>query len=892
MFLTGLLVSFSSLRGFGYPLPSSSIHIPAAPKQEDQALLGINCGGGRQTVGGTVFEEDAYFTGGKIFTNPAIGDVAGTEKDVLYRKERSASEDRGSFSYNIPLNAGTYTVRLHFVELWWGATGGGEGGPGKRVFNLFLEGQSGLTNFDIYQEAGAMRAVVKTFPVEVSDGLLTLDFFASVNQPTVSAIEILTGEPQAECQWMALAPSAVERKEGQSAVVGGNMYTFGGYFGYLKGTGRTERYEPQGDRWVTLASMPIPVTHMGAVATEESVWLIGGFTGDHPGPVTDAVQVYHVPTNTWSFGPPLPAPRGSGAASRVGRKIHAFGGVLPNRHTDTGDHYVMDLDNLAAGWQTAAPLPEPRNHLGAVTVGGRIYAIGGQKGHDGGRSNTRFLHVYDPVTNAWTRLADLPTGRSHFEPGTLTMDGKILLVGGSDDNTDFADVLEYDPESNQWRTRCTLPGTLVAPFAKVLQEDRLIVAQGAIDNGAIPEKGTFGSRLARSPRKVAGFSLPQVNLRAQAGQAASGENLLWTLTGESSYRFNPDGVPGWLAVRNPTGGAGPEGTEIELAATSAGLARGTYRATLEASLPGYTGNTSFEVVFTVEAPPEQKTRFALNAGGAAYSAATGELFSEDTFYPGGNTFSSSQDIGNTPHPVLYQSERYGNFSYAFSLSNGSYRVVLHFAEIWWGAPGGGSGGVGARKFNVDIEGQRKLTEYDIFLQAGGSLRAVQESFTVNVTDGTLNLDFSNGNADFAKVSAIEVVPVAASEPDSYGSTEAKGELTTSDGNTRQGETPGSLMSKSGTARLKATGNEAFSSGGVSIFPNPAAHQLIVQLPFPARQVRGTWVSDLTGKVRLRNAQQVPDGQQLLIPITGLQPGLYLLGLDSPAGYVLLKFLKR
>ncbi len=158
------------------------------------------------------------------------------------------------------------------------------------------------------------------------------------------------------------------------------------------------------------------------------------------------------------------------------------------------------------------------------------------------------------------------------------------------------------------------------------------------------------------------------------------------------------------------------------------------------------------------APMPPATTYRINAGGAAYSTASGKAFSADGSFTGGSTFSVSSDIVNTADDALYQSERFGNFSYSLPLPGGSYQVTLHFAEIWWGTPAAGSGGAGSRRFNVDAEGQRKLSEYDIFARAGGALRAVTESFTVSVIDGTLNINFTSGSSDQAKVSAIEVVP--------------------------------------------------------------------------------------------------------------------------------------
>ncbi len=91
----------------------------------------------------------------------------------------------------MPAGAATYTVKLHFAEIYWGATGGGPGGTGKRVFSVNFEGGTAeLVNYDIFAEVGAMAAVVKTFGVPVSDGTLNISFTASVDQPKVSAIEV------------------------------------------------------------------------------------------------------------------------------------------------------------------------------------------------------------------------------------------------------------------------------------------------------------------------------------------------------------------------------------------------------------------------------------------------------------------------------------------------------------------------------------------------------------------------------------------------------------------------------------------------------------------------------------------------------------------------------
>jgi YD repeat-containing protein len=139
-----------------------------------------------------LWKADQYVTGGGTNNATAITDIAGTADDTLYRQTRRASTDLGTFSYAIPVPASaTYRVRLHVAETYWGATGGGAGGAGKRVFSANLEGgATELANYDINAEVGPMTAVVKEFTLAVSDGTLNIDFSATVNRPIISAIEV------------------------------------------------------------------------------------------------------------------------------------------------------------------------------------------------------------------------------------------------------------------------------------------------------------------------------------------------------------------------------------------------------------------------------------------------------------------------------------------------------------------------------------------------------------------------------------------------------------------------------------------------------------------------------------------------------------------------------
>jgi Malectin domain/HYDIN/CFA65/VesB-like, Ig-like domain len=156
------------------------------------------------------------------------------------------------------------------------------------------------------------------------------------------------------------------------------------------------------------------------------------------------------------------------------------------------------------------------------------------------------------------------------------------------------------------------------------------------------------------------------------------------------------------------------------------------------------------------APPASAGTFTpirMHAGGRRYTDSLGQVWSADADFTGGQVYrtTSPVNINNTADPALYQTERYGLFSYKFAVPNGSYNVVLKFAEIYFTS-------VGQRVFNVSINGTPVLTDFDIIAAAGAPLTAIEKTFPVMVTNGAIVVQFIPGSANWPKVSAIELVP--------------------------------------------------------------------------------------------------------------------------------------
>jgi N-acetylneuraminic acid mutarotase len=162
--------------------------------------------------------------------------------------------------------------------------------------------------------------------------------------------------------------------------------------------------------------------------------------------------------------------------------LHFFGGSNCSRVDATTNHWRLDL-NGGTQWTTRAAMPVPRNHLGGVTLGGKIYAVGGQSGQDQSAVYRADVHAYDPTTNTWSAVASLPFGISHNNASTLTMGGRIIVLGGEVGfGSPIDDVRAYAPSTNRWVDLTSLPANRAAAVAGAI-DGVLYLATGHTTRG-------------------------------------------------------------------------------------------------------------------------------------------------------------------------------------------------------------------------------------------------------------------------------------------------------------------------------------------------------------------------------------------------------------------------
>jgi hypothetical protein len=123
------------------------------------------------------------YSGGEagFISNTIAGVCAGAQP--LYQYERS-SPLSGSFLYLFDCPEGIYETTLLETETEMT-------GPNQRVFDVFIEGQQVLTNFDIFATAGGQNIpLALVFTNAVTDSQMDIEFDPQIADPKVAGVQV------------------------------------------------------------------------------------------------------------------------------------------------------------------------------------------------------------------------------------------------------------------------------------------------------------------------------------------------------------------------------------------------------------------------------------------------------------------------------------------------------------------------------------------------------------------------------------------------------------------------------------------------------------------------------------------------------------------------------
>ena len=261
--------------------------------------------------------------------------------------------------------------------------------------------------------------------------------------------------------WSDIAPMPQAQVEAGAALLDGRIFVMGGWANESAPWAETQVYDPAGNSWSVGVPMPEAIHHHGVVAVGGKIYVIGGFGKkfSEREPLA-SVRIFDPATKTWTRGADMPSPRGSGVAAAIGTTIYYAGGERrrapgsppPKQASHPVYEPVTDLaayDTVTNTWKTLAPMKVARDHAVGGALGGRLYVIGGR---DRPVYDLTDIEEFDPATAQWTTRTPMPSGRSGGAGAALG--GKFYVFGGEGNNVVpsgiFPQAEAFDPVTNAW----------------------------------------------------------------------------------------------------------------------------------------------------------------------------------------------------------------------------------------------------------------------------------------------------------------------------------------------------------------------------------------------------------------------------------------------------------
>ena len=675
---------------------TANVTVSATPSTVYQ----INCGGSAASP----YTADQYYSGGtaRTVTNTiTISGITNPAPQAVYQAERY-----GASTYTLPnLTAGSqYTVRLHFAELYWTATG-------KRKFNVAINGTTVLSSFDIYAAAGAQyKAVLRELTATAnSSGQIVISFTNVTDNASIEGIEIVTlipNNPPSIATAPSVSPSPVSGTTASLSVLGAD-----------DGGEASLTYT-----WATTGTPPASVSFSAngsnaAKNTTATFSKAGSYTlqvtvKDAPGLTTTgtvAVTVSPTPTSivlspaSTSVAPLATQPFAATARDQFATAL----ATQPTFAWSVSGGGTIDATGLFTAGSSAG---------GPYTV----------TAASGGLNGTASVTV--SVPNAAPTIAT-PAAAN---PSPVTGSTTALSVLGADDGGEAN--LIYT-----WATTGTPPAsvTFSGNGSNAAKHTTATFTKAGAYTFQVTVKDQANLSATSSVTITVNQSLTSIVVSPSSATVSPSATQPFTATARDQFATNLATQPSFTWT--VSGGGTISATGLFTAGTSAG---GPYTVTAKS------GSVSGTASVTVT----QTTVYQINCGGSAASP-----YTADQYNSGGTARTVTNTITTTgvtnPAPqAVYQAERYGAVTYTLpSLTAGaSYTVRLHFAELYWTA-------TGKRKFNVAINSTTVLSNFDIYSAAGGQYKAMVKEFTATAnTSGQIVIKLTNVT-DNATIEGIQII---------------------------------------------------------------------------------------------------------------------------------------
>ncbi|MBN1758309.1 MAG: hypothetical protein JW863_08330 [Chitinispirillaceae bacterium] len=276
-----------------------------------------------------------------------------------------------------------------------------------------------------YAGAAAVNGAVFVF-----GGGMLMQNGTYLSQKTTERYDVATGE------WSRVASMQQKRFMAASAVADARIYVFGGSDG-AKDLATVERYDPEADVWEIIDTMDQAVVGASAAVIDGIIYITGGLTG-----TSDSLKYL----NSVTSYDPVSGEWGSAGTLAVGRQLHqtvavenmliTIGGLEINPESELpsplGSFECTSIGSAGVCPLSIAEIPGGRCRFGAAVVADKLVFFGGTDVIDR-VSPLQTVEVFSTDGTGGNSGVDMPIALEGMV--VVTLGGRIYCIGGDTRDT-------------------------------------------------------------------------------------------------------------------------------------------------------------------------------------------------------------------------------------------------------------------------------------------------------------------------------------------------------------------------------------------------------------------------------------------------------------------------
>ena len=218
-----------------------------------------------------------------------------------------------------------------------------------------------------------------TYLIAVENRLFAFGGFVNSQGQWTNSRDVLMLDKGAKA-WQKVASLPFALSETVGAVLNGKVHLAGGRSPHSEQNGQWQHsldvsthlvFDPNSFTFKEAAPLP-SARNSAASAQVNGRWFVLGGRTVGGEPITDMLE-YLPETDTWQAHAALPKARAGHAAAVIDNAITVFGG----EHSQGVDREVFSYDLTKQQWRKTFEWQTPRHGLGAVTLNGEIWLVGG-----------------------------------------------------------------------------------------------------------------------------------------------------------------------------------------------------------------------------------------------------------------------------------------------------------------------------------------------------------------------------------------------------------------------------------------------------------------------------------------------------------------------------------